>query len=88
MRREEIIEIIKTNVSDVDFIKDNIRISIERVFSDVSIVRIYINENHIFGFSFDDLTIYEHDEIIYFCRLGNKFFSWHTKGFKFVPKEI
>ena len=87
MKREEIIEMIKIN-PEIDFIKDNIRISIERIFSDVSIARIFINEKHIFGVSFDDLVIYEHDEIIYFCRSKNKIFSWHTKGFKLVPKEI
>ena len=89
MRREEIIEIIKTNDSEVDFIKDNIRINIESIFSDISVGRIFINENHIFSFSFDKMDIYDDDEIIYFSRLRNTtFFSWHTKGFKFVPKEI
>ena len=87
MRREEIIEMIKTN-PEIDFIKDNIRIRIERIFSDVSIVRIFFNENYIFGLSFNDLIMYQHDEIIYFSRLRNTSFSWHTKDFKLVSKEI
>lgn len=87
MEREKIIEMIKTN-SEIDFIKDNIRINIESIFSGISVGRIFINENHIFSFSFDDLTIYEHDKIIYFCRARHKVFSWHTTDFKLVPKEI
>ena len=60
MEREKIIEIIKTN-SEINFIKDNIRINIESIFSGISVGRIFINENHIFSFSFDDSTIYKHD---------------------------
>ena len=87
MEREKIIEIIKTN-SEINFIKDNIRINIESIFSGISVGRIFINENHIFSFSFDDLTIYKHDEIIYFCRARHKVFSWHTTDFKLLLKEI
>ena len=47
MRREEIIQMIKTN-SEIDFIKDNIRINIERILPDASIGRIFINGKHFF----------------------------------------
>ena len=87
MKAEEIIEMIKTN-SEIDFIKDDVRINIRRIFLNISVGHIFINENDIFGFSFDDLTKYEHDEIIYFSRSRRIVFSWYTKGFKLVPKEI
>ena len=87
MKAEEIIEMIKTN-SEIDFIKGEIKINIERVFSDIAIGRIIINKNHTFSFNFDSMFKHDSDEIIYFSRARHKVFSWDTTDFKLVPKEI
>ena len=88
MNPNTIFEIIKTNDSDVDFIKENVRIKIWAISHDISMGYIFIDCNCIFTFVFTNLFKHKIEDKIYFTREQYTVFSWNPKGFKLVPKEI
>lgn len=88
MNKNDIYNLIMSNDSDVDFIKDDIKISFRRVFSDVSIGYVYVNYEHIFTFIFDDFFSRDYENTFHFMRRRFNTFTWNPKGFKLVPKEI
>lgn len=88
MDSNTIFEIIKLNDSDVDFIKEDVRIKIWVVSSYISMGYIFLNDVCLFTFTFTNLFKHKNEDIIYFTREQYRVFSWNTKGFKLVPKEI
>ena len=88
MNKGEISRLIRTNTCEIEFIKDNVKIRIWRIFSDISIGYVIINGKCAFTFIFDDFFNYDFEDLFYFTRERLTIFSWDTKDFKLVPKEI
>ena len=88
MDRNTIFELIKTNDSEVEFIKDDMKITFWLVSSDISMGYIFVNGDCIFSFTFSNLFKHISEDRIYFTRNQITVFSWNPKGFKLVPKEI
>lgn len=88
MDKDKICRLIRMNLSEIEFIKENVKIRIWRIFSDISIGYIIINDKCAFTFIFDDFFEYDFDSLIYFTREKLTIFSWDVKGFKLVPREI
>ena len=88
MDSNKIFELIKTNDSEVEFIKDDLKVIIWYVSPDIFMGYIFINDDCIFSFSFSNLFKHKLEDRIYFTRNQITVFSWNPKGFKFVPKEI
>ena len=88
MDSNTIFEIIKTNDSDVEFIKDDLKVIIWYVSRDIFMGYIFINGDCIFSFTFSNLFKHKLEDRIYFTRNQTTVFSWNPKGFKLVPKEI
>ena len=88
MNSNTIFTIIKTNDSDVDFIKEDMRVKICLISPGISMGYIFLNGNCIFTFTFNDVFKHKIEDRIYFTRDQYTVFSWDSKGFKLVPKEI
>ena len=88
MEPNTIFEIIKTNDSDVEFIKGDTKIKIWLIFSDISMGYIFLNGDCIFTFTFNNVFKHKREDRIYFTREQYTVFSWNPKSFKLVPKEI
>ena len=88
MDSNTIFEIIKTNDSDVEFIKEDTKIKIWLISPDISMGYIFLNGDCIFTFTFNNVFKHKREDRIYFTREQYTVFSWDSKDFKLVPKEI